>query len=53
LWHSGETRGFRNVVLRYPQRRLTVIVLTNRNEPEPYDTARAIARLYLPGTGMP
>jgi len=53
LWHSGETRGFRNVILRYPQRRLTVIVLTNRNEPEPYDTARAIARLYLPGAGAP
>jgi CubicO group peptidase (beta-lactamase class C family) len=50
LWHSGETRGFRNVILRYPQRKLTVIVLTNRNDPEPYDTARAIARLYLPGT---
>jgi CubicO group peptidase (beta-lactamase class C family)/microsomal dipeptidase-like Zn-dependent dipeptidase len=50
LWHSGETRGFRNVILRYPERKLTVIVLTNRNEPEPYATARAIARLYLPGT---
>jgi CubicO group peptidase (beta-lactamase class C family) len=49
LWHSGETRGFRNVILRYPQRRLAVIVLTNRNDPEPYDIARAIARLYLPG----
>ena len=53
LWHSGETRGFRNVILRYPQRRLTIIVLSNRNEPEPYDTARAIARLYLPGAGAP
>jgi CubicO group peptidase (beta-lactamase class C family)/microsomal dipeptidase-like Zn-dependent dipeptidase len=52
LWHSGETRGFRNVIVRYPQRRLTVIVLTNRNDPEPYDTARAIAALYLPGTRM-
>ena len=50
LWHSGETRGFRNVILRYPRRHLTVIVLTNRNDPEPYDTARAIANLYLPGT---
>lgn len=48
-WHSGETRGFRNVIVRYPERRLTVIVLTNRNDPEPYDTALAIARLYLPG----
>ncbi|HUQ10883.1 MAG TPA: serine hydrolase [Steroidobacteraceae bacterium] len=49
LWHSGETRGFRNVIIRYPERRLTVIVLTNRNDPEPYATALAIARLYLPG----
>jgi len=38
------------VILRYPRRKLTVIVLTNRNDPEPYDTARAIAGLYLPGT---
>jgi CubicO group peptidase (beta-lactamase class C family)/microsomal dipeptidase-like Zn-dependent dipeptidase len=53
LWHSGETRGFRNVILRYPRRRLSVIVLTNRNDPEPYDTARAIARLYLPGAPAP
>ena len=48
LWHSGETIGFRNVIVRYPQRRLTVVVLTNRNEPEPYRTALEIARLYLP-----
>jgi len=47
LWHSGETIGFRNVIVRWPQRRLTVIVLTNRNDPEPYATARAIGRLYL------
>jgi CubicO group peptidase (beta-lactamase class C family) len=53
LWHSGETRGFRNVILRYPERKLTVIVLTNRNDPEPYSTAQTIARLYLPGSGRP
>ena len=51
LWHSGETRGFRNVIVRYPERKLTVIVLTNRNEPEPYATALAIAQLFLPGAG--
>jgi CubicO group peptidase (beta-lactamase class C family)/microsomal dipeptidase-like Zn-dependent dipeptidase len=50
LWHSGETRGFRNVIVRYPERKLTVIVLTNRNDPEPYPLALAIARLFLPGT---
>jgi CubicO group peptidase (beta-lactamase class C family)/microsomal dipeptidase-like Zn-dependent dipeptidase len=51
LWHSGETLGFRNVIVRYPQRRLTVVVLSNRNAPEPYSTALAIAKLFLPGSG--
>lgn len=48
LWHSGETIGFRNVILRYPRQQLTVILLSNRDDPAPYATAMAIARLYLP-----
>lgn len=48
VWHSGETLGFRNVIVRWPARRFTVIVLTNRNDPEPYSTALAIARLWFP-----
>lgn len=47
LWHSGETIGFRNVIVRWPRQRLTVVVLTNRNAPEPYAKALAIARLFL------
>jgi len=47
LWHSGESIGFRNVIVRYPKRRMSVIILTNRNEPEPYRTALAIADLSL------
>jgi CubicO group peptidase (beta-lactamase class C family) len=43
LWHSGESVGFRNVIVRYPKRHMTVIVLTNRNEPEPYQLALEIA----------
>jgi len=43
LWHSGETQGFRNVIVRFPGRHLSVLVLTNRNDPEPYRTALAIA----------
>jgi len=43
LWHSGETVGFRNVIVRDPKRHLTVVVLTNRNEPEPYRLALEIA----------
>jgi CubicO group peptidase (beta-lactamase class C family) len=47
LWHSGETSGFRNVIVRYPQRRLTVVMLTNRDDPKPYETARAVANLFI------
>lgn len=49
VWHSGESIGFRNVIVRYPKQRLSIIVLTNRNDPEPYKAALAIARHYLPG----
>jgi CubicO group peptidase (beta-lactamase class C family) len=48
LWHSGETMGFRNVIVRFPAHRFTVVVLTNRDDPEPYFLALAIAKLYLP-----
>ncbi len=48
LWHSGETLGFRNVFVRYPAHHLTVIVLTNRDHPEPYLTALAIAEIFVP-----
>ena len=44
-WHSGETIGFRNVIVRQPLQRMTVIVLTNRNDPAPYAMAQAIAVL--------
>ncbi|KZC17757.1 serine hydrolase [Rhodanobacter sp. FW510-R12] len=47
LWHSGESIGFRNVIVRWPQQHLTVILLSNRNDPEPYRTALAIAAPYL------
>ncbi|MEN1972407.1 serine hydrolase domain-containing protein [Luteimonas sp. MJ204] len=47
MWHSGETMGFRNVILRWPAQRLTVLMLTNRNGPEPYAAARAIGDAWL------
>ena len=47
LWHSGETRGFRNVIVRFPDDRLTVIVLTNRNESPPHTLALRIADHFL------
>lgn len=48
-WHSGETLGFRNVIVRWLQRRLTVIVLTNRNHPSPYGMALTIGAAASPG----
>lgn len=45
-WHSGETIGFRNVIVRWPARHLSVVLLTNRNDSEPYKTALAIGALF-------
>jgi CubicO group peptidase (beta-lactamase class C family) len=47
LTHHGESRGFTNGILRYPERRLTVVVLTNRTGGAPWDLARRIADAYL------
>lgn len=44
LWHSGETRGFRNVIVRLPEERTTVVILTNRNEGELFEQALAMTR---------
>jgi CubicO group peptidase (beta-lactamase class C family) len=45
--HTGETIGFRNAIVRFPDRHLAVVVLTNRNEGTPYRTALAIADMFL------
>jgi len=47
LWHSGETIGFRNVIVRWPRQHLTVVVLTNRDDPEPYETAKKIGQIAM------
>ena len=46
-WHSGESIGFRNVIVRWPKQRLTVVLLSNRNEPTPYAAALEIGALFL------
>ena len=43
--HHGETSGFTNFMLKFPDRRLTVIVLTNRRGGVPWDLAAAVADL--------
>ena len=46
--HFGETIGFRNAIVRFPDQRLAVVVLTNRNEGVPEGTALRIADMFLP-----
>jgi CubicO group peptidase (beta-lactamase class C family) len=41
--HTGETSGFRNAILRFPERKLTIVILTNRSSGEPQAIAERIA----------
>lgn len=45
--HYGESRGFTNAIVRYPERRVTVVLLTNRSGGAPWDVAQQVADLYL------
>lgn len=45
-YHGGSTMGFRNVLMRFPDQHLTIIILTNRNEGEPATIAERIAKVY-------
>jgi CubicO group peptidase (beta-lactamase class C family) len=45
--HTGETSGFRNAIQRFPDRRFTVILLTNRSSGDPGAVAERIADLLL------
>ena len=47
LTHHGETCGFTNAIVKYPEQRLTVIVLTNRAGGEPWRLAQQLADLWL------
>ncbi|MEO5815933.1 MAG: serine hydrolase domain-containing protein [Gemmatimonadaceae bacterium] len=52
LRHHGESRGFTNGIIRYPEKRLTVIILTNRSGGAPWDIAQKIAESYLDPSGV-
>jgi CubicO group peptidase (beta-lactamase class C family) len=45
VFHRGDTSGFSNFIVKYPDRKLTVVVLTNRLGGAPADLAAAVARL--------
>jgi CubicO group peptidase (beta-lactamase class C family) len=45
--HGGSTRGFRNVIQRFPHDEFTVIILTNRSEPGVESLAEVLVDLYF------
>lgn len=47
VWHYGETRGFRTAIHRFPDEKLTIIVLANRSDLEASSLALKIAEFYL------
>ncbi len=47
LHHNGSTSGFRNSIQRFPDDSLTVILLTNRDEPNVFPFVEEIASIYL------
>jgi CubicO group peptidase (beta-lactamase class C family) len=47
FWHYGETVGFRTAIERFPDDRLTVIVLANRAEVAAPAMAESVAELYF------
>jgi CubicO group peptidase (beta-lactamase class C family) len=47
LHHDGSTSGFRNYIIRYPDDRMTVLVLSNRRGPDAMPLAEAVAAIYL------
>ena len=48
VWrHSGSTIGFRTHIARFPQERLTVIVLLNRADLDAQALALAVADMFL------
>jgi CubicO group peptidase (beta-lactamase class C family) len=52
-WHHGSTSGFRSVIERFPDDRLTVVILANRDDLDLRALALETAALRLDGRGAP
>jgi CubicO group peptidase (beta-lactamase class C family) len=47
IWHSGNSLGFTTRIARFPEKKCTVIILTNRNEAKLAEFPHRIADWYL------
>jgi CubicO group peptidase (beta-lactamase class C family) len=53
LSHHGETRGFTNAFVMYPDKKVAAFVLTNRTGGRPWDLAQRLADAELGLSGSP
>jgi CubicO group peptidase (beta-lactamase class C family) len=53
IQHSGSWQGFKTAIVRYPEQKLTVIVLANLAQAEPLRLATAVAGLVEPELAWP
>lgn len=49
MWHTGGTMGFRTVIERFPEEKLSIIILCNRVDLDPEELARKLADLFFAG----
>ena len=49
VWHTGSWLGFHNCIIRFPDQRFTVVVLSNVSQLDPYLIASKISKIYLAG----
>lgn len=47
MWHSGSTRGFQTIIDRFPNERLSIVILSNRTDLNATQLALRVADLYL------
>jgi CubicO group peptidase (beta-lactamase class C family) len=47
MWHYGETVGFRSTIQHFVEDKITVIVLSNRDDVVPANLALKVADLFL------
>ena len=45
--HSGDTRGFNNIIMRFPDDQVTIVILTNRDQAELTAIAERMADILL------
>lgn len=53
IYHTGSTRGFRNVIYRVPEKKFTIVILTNRDAGSEFSTlkfAHQMIDYYFPVT---